>query len=103
MPQPRLPGTPSVLLGAALLAACATPPPPTPSAPPKPLSAEQIFRESQGMAQLGQRHKEGEEMVRQGQQMVRDAQVQEAEGQRLIDAGRKIIQESEQGYDALRK
>ncbi len=105
MPTPRLPGPFRVfaLIAASALAACASQPSAPALPPPKPLSAEQILRESQGMAQIGQRHKEGEDMVRQGQELVRDGQVKEAEGQRLIDAGRKIIMESEQGYGELKK
>jgi hypothetical protein len=99
MPTPRLLGTHrvSALIAAAALAACASPP------EPKPLSAEQILKESQGMARLGQRHLEGENMVRQGEGLVKEGQAKVAEGQRLIEAGKKLIDESEQGYGELRK
>jgi hypothetical protein len=104
MPRSRFPETLKVLtlISGATLAACAsdkTPPP----ALPKPLSGEQILRESQGMAQLGQRYMEGEALVRKGDEMVRQGQAKITEGERLIEQGRNIMKESEQGYGELKK
>ena len=103
MPCARLPEILRVfaLASIAHLTACATPQPPAP--PPKPLSAEQILRESEGMAQLGQRHKEGENLISQGEELIRQGKAQISQGERLIEAGRKIIRESEQGYSELKK
>jgi hypothetical protein len=79
--------------------------PPSPVAPPphKPLSGEQILRESEGMAQLGKRYQQGEAMVRQGDELVRQGQAKIAEGEKLIEQGKAVMQESEQGYGALKK
>lgn len=104
MPCPRFPGTLKALplMAAAALAACASDKLPPP-APPKPLSGEQMLRESQGMAQLGQRYMDGETLVRKGEDLVRQGQARITEGERLIEQGRNIMKESEQGYGALKK
>ena len=70
---------------------------------PKPLSGEQIIRESQGMAQLGQRHNEGESLIKSGEDMIAQGNQMVAEGQRKISEGKRIIQESEQGYGAFKQ
>ncbi|GAB6047939.1 hypothetical protein JCM19379_17660 [Methyloparacoccus murrellii] len=88
---------------AALLAGCASDKPLPPPQAPKPLSGEQILRESQGMAQLGQRYKEGESMAQEGEKLIEQANQQIAEGRRLIDEGRRIMQEAEQGYGAIKQ
>ena len=71
--------------------------------PPKPLSAEQIIRESQGMAQIGQKYNEGESMVRDGEALVSQGNQLIAEGQKKMTEGRRIMQESEQGYGEIKK
>jgi hypothetical protein len=83
------------------LSACATEPPP--KIAPRPLSGEQILRESQGMAQLGQRHNEGESLIKSGEDMIAQGNQMVADGQRKISEGKKIVQESEQGYGAIKQ
>jgi hypothetical protein len=70
---------------------------------PKLLSGDQILRESQGMALIGQRHQEGENLVRQGEDLIKQGRAQIAEGERMIGEGRRIISESEQGYGELKR
>jgi len=95
MPMPRLLRCLHILAAAVLMSGCPM--------QPKPLSADQLMKESQGMAQLSQRHRQGEDMVKRGQDLVKDGQAKQTEGQRLIDEGQRIIQESEQGYEQLRR
>lgn len=85
------------------LSACAAEPPAPPKIAPRPLSGEQILRESQGMAQLGQRHNEGESLIKSGEDMIAQGNQMVAEGQRKISEGKKIVQESEQGYGAIKQ
>jgi hypothetical protein len=87
--------------GIMLLTACASDKP-IPRQP-KPLSAEQILRESQGMAQLGQKYNEGESMVRDGESLVSQGNQLIVEGQKKMTEGRRIMQESEQGYGEIKK
>jgi hypothetical protein len=70
---------------------------------PRPLSGEQIMRESQGMAQLGQRHNEGESLIKSGEDLINQGNQMVAEGQRKVSEGKRIIQESEQGYGAFKQ
>jgi uncharacterized phage infection (PIP) family protein YhgE len=96
---------PARLIPFLLLSACATEKPQTPPMPPaaKALSGEQILRESQGMAALAQRFKEGEARVQQGEQLVEKGNQQVAEGRRLINEGRQMIQEAEKGYGNIKQ
>jgi hypothetical protein len=85
------------------IAGCASDPiPPTPQAP-KPFSGEQILRESQGMAALGQRFKDGEAMVTNGEKQVEQGNQLVAEGRRMISEGRRIMQEAEKGYGDIKQ
>lgn len=77
-----------------LLAGCASD-----EAPPAPiLSGDQMIRESQGMAQLGNRWQQGKQMVEQGQNLQVEGQAKINEGRRMIEEGQKIMNESEEGY-----
>lgn len=90
-------------LSATLLTACASNPPPAPPPEtPKIKSGEQMLMESQGLAQLGERWKEGQKQVLQGEDMVKQGQSMIEQGERLIAAGKKIQKESEEGYHGLK-
>ena len=91
-----------ILMWFIVLYGCASEPPNVKPAP-RPLSGEQIIRESQGMAQLGQRHNEGERLIKSGEDLVNQGNQLIAEGQRKISEGKRIIQESEQGYGAFKQ
>jgi len=83
-----------------LLTACATDEPlPTPK--PTPLSGEQILRESQGMAQLGERYKQGETLMHEGEAQIDQGKKMIAEGQRMVAEGKRIMHEAEQGYGEI--
>lgn len=85
-----------------LLQGCAAekPLPQPPSA--KPLSGEQILRESQGMAALGQRYKSGEAMTEEGERLVEEGNQKVQEGRRMMAEGRKVMQEAERGYGEIK-
>lgn len=85
-----------------LITGCATQPP-APPAQPKIVSGEQMFRDSQGIAQLGSRWQEGKQMVDKGQALQRQGQSEIDQGQSLIDEGQKIMRESEEGYKNLKQ
>lgn len=85
-----------------LLSGCSTPPKPAPAAP-QVQSGEQMLRESQGIAQMGQRWMDGKKKVEEGEELVRKGQATIDSGQRLIDEGRRIMKDSEAGYQGLRK
>lgn len=70
---------------------CASDPAPKPE---QLLSGEAMLRESQGMANLGERWNSGKQLVDRGNVMVREGEAKIAEGNRLIDEGNKIIRES---------
>lgn len=84
-----------------MLPGCATTPPPKEA--PQPRSGEQMLRESQGMAHLGERWMEGKKKVQQGEELVRQGQVKISEGERLIEEGTKVMRESEEGYQGLKR
>lgn len=90
-----------ILAGSMLfLAACASEPAPT----PEPLlSGEAMIRESQGMANLGERWNSGKQLVERGNKLVREGDAKIAEGNRMIDEGNKIIRESEENYKNIKK
>ncbi|WAK03947.1 hypothetical protein [Methylobacter sp. YRD-M1] len=82
-----------------LLAGCASDQP-----PPAPiLSGDQMMRESQGMAQLGNRWQQGKRMVEQGQNLQAEGQAKIDEGRRMVDEGQKIMRESEDGYKNIKQ
>lgn len=82
----------TAILGLSLLSACASDEP-LPSPKPTPLSGEQILRESQGMAQLGERYKQGESLMHEGESQVDQGKKLMAEGQRMIADGKRIMRE----------
>jgi hypothetical protein len=88
-----------------LLTGCgSTPtPPPALSAQPKIVSGDQMFRDSQGIAQLGSRWQDGKQMVDKGTALQRQGQAEIDQGQSLINEGQKIMQESEEGYKNLKQ
>jgi hypothetical protein len=86
-----------------ILSACASSAhEPTPPTPAKIVSGDQMFRDSQGIAQLGSRWQEGKQMVDKGQALQRQGQSEIDQGQALINEGQKIMQESEEGYKNLK-
>ncbi|MBK8816578.1 MAG: hypothetical protein IPN42_14230 [Methylococcaceae bacterium] len=82
------------------IAGCASDPAPKPD---QLLSGEAMLRESQGMANLGERWNSGKQLVDRGNLMVREGEAKIAEGNRLIDEGNKIIRESEENYKNIKK
>ena len=85
-----------------LLSACASEPPaPTPM-PARIISDEQMLRESQGMAHLGNRWKSGKEMTERGNNLVREGQMKVEEGNRMIEEGSKIMRETEESYKNMK-
>jgi hypothetical protein len=81
------------------LAGCASTPAPT----PEPLlSGEQMLRESQGIASLGDRWKKGKQMVERGNLLVREGQNKIDEGNRMIEEGEKVMHESEDSYKRIK-
>jgi hypothetical protein len=92
----------TAIVGLSLLSACASDEP-LPSPKPTPLSGEQILRESQGMAQLGERYKQGESLMHEGESQVDQGKKLMAEGQRMIADGKRIMREAEQGYGEIKK
>lgn len=90
----------SILITALLVAGCASEPAPK----PEPLlSGEAMIRESQGMANLGERWNAGKQLVERGNVLVREGEGKIAEGNRMIDEGNKIIRESEENYKNIKK
>lgn len=81
---------------------CASEPAPAPS-PEQIISGEAMLRESQGIASLGERWKNGKQMVDRGNAMVSEGEAKIEEGHRLIAEGNKIISESEQNYKGIKK
>jgi hypothetical protein len=84
-----------------LVASCASEPAPAPKQ--ELLSGEAMLRESQGMANLGERWNSGKQLVERGTTMVREGEAKITEGNRLIDEGNKIIRESEEHYKNIKK
>jgi len=77
-----------------LLSACASEAPvPVAAAPERIISDEQMLRDSQVTAQLGNRWKSGKMLVERGNSMVRDGQMKIEEGNRMIEEGNKVMQE----------
>lgn len=71
---------------------------------PEPIiSGDSMLRESEGIAKLSDRWKNGKDMIERGTAMVNDGEAKIAEGKRMISEGNKIIQESEAGYKSIRR
>jgi hypothetical protein len=83
-----------------LLGGCASEPAP---APEPILSGEQMLRESQGIASLGDRWKKGKQLVDRGNMLVREGQNKMDEGNRMIEEGEKVMRESEENYKNIKK
>ncbi len=79
------------------LGGCAADPAPEPV-----LSGDQMLRESQGIASLGDRWQKGKQLVDRGNALVREGQSKIDEGNRLIDEGEKIKRESEESYKNIK-
>ena len=84
---------------ALLLGGCASDPVPTQD---PILSGEQMLRQSQGIASLGDRWKKGNLLVEQGNALVRQGQSKVDEGNRMIEEGEKIKRESEESYKNIK-
>ncbi len=70
---------------------------------PQPMiSDELMLRQSQGIANLGDRWKKGKQLVIRGNILVRDGQSKIDEGNRLIEEGEKIKRESEESYKNIK-
>jgi len=77
-----------------LLSACSS----DPITPAPALSDEQMLRESQGIANLGDKWKKGKQLVVRGNVLVREGQGKIDEGNRLIEEGEKMKRDSEESY-----
>jgi hypothetical protein len=85
-----------------LLIGCASEPAPAPK--PEPIvTGDTMLRESQGIANLGERWQSGKQMVARGAEMVDEGEAKIAEGNRMIAEGNKMIQESEDHYKSIKK
>lgn len=85
-----------------LIGGCASDPAPAPA--PEPIvSGEEMLRESQGIASLGDRWKQGKQLVDHGNILVREGQNKIDEGKRMIQEGEKIMRESEENYKTIKK
>jgi hypothetical protein len=85
-----------------LLNGCASSPTPIPEPAPI-LSGEEMLRESQGLANLGDRWKKGKQIVDRGNVLVREGQSKMDEGKRMIEDGEKVMRESEENYKNIKK
>ncbi|NOT10932.1 MAG: hypothetical protein HOP23_03700 [Methylococcaceae bacterium] len=85
-----------------ILIGCASEPA-TISAPPTLLSGEEMLRESQGIANLGDRWKKGKQLVDRGNVLVQEGQNKMDEGKRMIADGEKVMRESEENYKNIKQ
>jgi hypothetical protein len=85
-----------------LMSGCAAEPAP-PVITQQPISGDLMLRESQGIASLGDRWKNGKTMVDSGNRLVNEGQAKINEGNKMIEDGQKIIQESEETYKNTKK
>jgi hypothetical protein len=85
-----------------LLGGCASAPPPAVYTPAPILSGDQMLRESQGLASVGDRWKKGKQLTEQGNLLVHEGQNKIDEGNRLIEEGEKIKRESEESYKNIK-
>lgn len=77
---------------------------PVPVAAPEPiLSGDEMLRESQGIASLGDRWKKGKQLVERGNNLVHEGQNKIDEGKRMIEEGEKVMRESEEHYKDIKK
>jgi hypothetical protein len=86
-----------------ILSGCASAPAPVAATPAALLSGEQMLRESQGIASLGDRWKKGKQLVDRGNLLVREGQSKIDEGNGLIEEGEKIKRESEDSYKNIKQ
>ncbi|MGJ0484162.1 MAG: hypothetical protein ACR65R_06455 [Methylomicrobium sp.] len=83
-----------------IISGCASDPAPA----PQPLiSGEEMLRESQGIANLGDRWKKGKGLVDRGNAFVAEGQNKINEGRRLIEEGERVMRESEENYKNIKK
>ena len=66
------------------------------------VSGEQMLRESQGIASLGDRWKKGKLLVEKGEVLVREGKSKIDEGNRMIEEGERIKLESEESYKNIK-
>ena len=66
------------------------------------VSGEQMLRESQGIANLGDRWKKGKLLVEKGDALVREGKSKIDEGNRMIEEGERIKLESEESYKIIK-
>jgi len=66
------------------------------------VSGEQMLRESQGIASLGDRWKKGKQLVEKGDALVREGKSKIDEGNRMIEEGERIKLESEESYKIIK-
>ncbi|MDD5266979.1 MAG: hypothetical protein PHO08_07605 [Methylococcales bacterium] len=66
------------------------------------VSGEQMLRESQGIASLGDRWKKGKLLVEKGDALVREGKSKIDEGNRMIEEGERIKLESEESYKNIK-
>ena len=66
------------------------------------VSGEQMLRESQGIANLGDRWKKGKQLVEKGDALVREGKSKIDEGNRMIEEGERIKLESEESYKNIK-
>ena len=66
------------------------------------VSGEQMLRESQGIASLGDRWKKGKQLVEKGDALVREGKSKIDEGNRMIEEGERIKLESEESYKNIK-
>ena len=66
------------------------------------VSGEQMLRESQGIASLGDRWKKGKLLVEKGDALVREGKSKIDEGNRMIQEGERIKLESEESYKIIK-
>ena len=66
------------------------------------VSGEQMLRESQGIASLGDRWKKGKLLVEKGDALVREGKSKIDEGNSMIEEGERIKLESEESYKNIK-
>jgi len=86
-----------------LIGGCASERPAVPVQPMPIISGEQMLRDSQGIAHLSERWKNGRQMIDRGNGLVREGQAKIDEGNRMIDEGTKIVRESEESYKNIKQ
>ena len=92
----------TVVCIALLLVGCASEPPVIVQAPAPVLSGEQMLSESQRLANLGGRWKQGKDLVDRGNNLVREGRNKVDEGNRMIQEGEQIQRESEESSSNIK-